>query len=157
MKAFLKNYQQAPRKVRLVADLVRGKAVPQAQVALTFLPKKSTPVISVLLASAVANAGQQGYVAEDLFIKKITVDKGMVLKRMRPFKQGRAGQLHRIASHIALELGINPGVVAKPIVKKVVAAEEKKSVAKKTTTKKLPAKKTATKTATKSSKLSATS
>lgn len=144
MKAFLKNYNQAPRKVRLIADLVRGKSVPQAQIALTFLPKKSSPVISGLLASAVANAGQAGYAAEDLFVKTITVDKGMVLKRTRPFKQGRAGRLHHIMSHIALELGVNPGAVPQLVEKKDVA---EKPAAKKPVAKKV-AKKVATKTST---------
>ena len=77
MKALLKNYHQAPRKVRLVADLIRGKSVPAARQALTYLPKKSSPVLAKLLNSAVSNAN--GVKAEDLFVKKITVNKGAVM------------------------------------------------------------------------------
>ncbi|MDB5187591.1 MAG: ribosomal protein large subunit ribosomal protein [Candidatus Kaiserbacteria bacterium] len=149
MKAILKNYHQAPRKVRLVADLIRGKQVPAAHVALTFLPKKVSPVMFTLLNSAVANARQAGYEPTDLFVKKITVDKGLVLKRVRPFKQGRAGQLRHIMSHIVLELGTNAGAVpvatdsttktvsdTKPAAKKVAKKTAKKTtkkVASKTT------------------------
>jgi len=108
MKAYLKNHRQAPRKVRLVADLVRGKSVAQARAALAFLPKKAAPIIGKLIDSAVANASSSksgaGKSTEELFIKTITVDKGAVLKRVRPFRQGRAGRIHKEMSHIKLEL-----------------------------------------------------
>ena len=56
MKALLTNYHQSPRKVRLVADLIRGKSIAQARAALLYLPKKSSPALGKLLDSAVANA-----------------------------------------------------------------------------------------------------
>ena len=105
MKALLKNYHQPARKVRLVADLIRGKSVSAAQQALMYLPKKSSPALAKLLNSAVANARAQRHTAEELFIKTITVNKGAVLKRYRPFARGRAGSLHKEMSIVALELG----------------------------------------------------
>lgn len=105
MKALLKNYHQAPRKVRLVADLIRGKSVPAARQALMFLPKKSSPAISKLLDSAVANARQTGAEPESLFVKTITVNKGLVMRRARPFARGRSGSLRKAMSIVFLELG----------------------------------------------------
>jgi len=106
MKALLTNYHQPPRKVRLVADLIRGKSVAQARAALTFLSKKSSPAIEKLLDSALANARTRGVSPENLFVKKITVDKGTVLKRARPFGRGRSGTLRKIMSIVSLELGV---------------------------------------------------
>ena len=105
MKALLKNYHQSPRKVRLVADLIRGKSVSAAHTALMYLPKKSTPAILKMLDSAVANARASGASAESLFVKKITVDKGAVMRRSRPFARGRAGAVRKTMSIIFLELG----------------------------------------------------
>src|SRR3989338_6107639 len=98
MKALLKNYHQAPRKVRLVADLIRGKSVPAARAALMYLPKKSSPAIGKLLDSAVANARASNLSPEGLFVKKITVDKGAVMRRARPFARGRSGSLRKTMS-----------------------------------------------------------
>lgn len=105
MKVALKNHHQSPRKVRLVADLIRGKSVPHARAALSFLPKKSAPTIGKLLDSAVANARQAGLETDALYVKTITVDKGTVMRRFRPFGRGRSGALHKEMSHIKLELG----------------------------------------------------
>ena len=145
MKAQLTNYHQAPRKVRLVADLIRGKSVPAARLALSFLPKKSGPAFSKLLESAVANArhANDSIDTDALFVKTLTVNKGMTLKRMRPFKQGRAGRLHHIMSIVYLELADKP---TKRAMKHVRMAKVAKAVtsdtvevqsAKKTTTKKI--------------------
>ena len=105
MKALLTNYHQSPRKVRLVADLLRGKSVVQAKAALAFLPKKSSPAVAKLLDSATANARNMGAAVEDLFVKKITVDKGMVMRRARPFARGRSGTIRKTMSIVFLELG----------------------------------------------------
>src|SRR3989344_3789046 len=98
MKATLTNYHQSPRKVRLVADLIRGKSIPQAREALLFLPKKSSPAIEKLLSSAVANARGAGFTPEALFVKSITVDKGAVMRRSRPFARGRSGTIRKTMS-----------------------------------------------------------
>src|SRR6185436_20111371 len=105
MKALLTNYHRAPRKVRLVADLIRGKSVPQAKAALAFLPKKSSPAIEKLLDSAVSNARQMGKDAENLFVKTISVNKGAAMRRFKPMARGRAARFERIFSIVALELG----------------------------------------------------
>jgi large subunit ribosomal protein L22 len=107
MKANLKNYRQSPRKVRLVADLVRGKKVSQALLELKFLPKRATEVITKMISSAVANAEHNFKVsADDLFIKEITVDKGITLKRYRPRARGVAKRINKRTSNIAITLGV---------------------------------------------------
>ena len=105
MKSTLKNYKQSPRKVRLVADLIRGKSVAEAKAILAFLSKKSSPAIEKLLNSALANARSMGTSLDNLFVQKITVDKGAVLRRYRPFARGRAGTIRKTHSIIRLELG----------------------------------------------------
>ena len=134
MKATLKNYHQPPRKVRLVADLIRGKSVPAAHVALSYLDKKSAPAMVKLLDSAIANArsANESLDIDTLFVKTLTVDKGVTLKRVRPFKQGRAGRIHKIMSTIKLELGSRSAVMPKPTVAAKAPADtaEKKTAAK---------------------------
>lgn len=105
MKALLTNYPQSPRKVRLVADLIRGKSVHAARAALAFMPKKSSSALEKLLDSAVANARGRGETVESLFVKVITVDKGAVLRRYRPYARGRAGTLRKTRATVRLELG----------------------------------------------------
>src|ERR1700691_4223028 len=115
MKASLKNYHQSPRKVRLVADMIRGKSVPAARAALHFMPQKSSPAISKLLDSAVANSN----VAPDqLFVKSIAVNKGTVMKRCRPFARGRAGSVRKTMSIVTLELGTGAPLKSKGTAKK---------------------------------------
>ncbi len=105
MKAVLKNYRQSPRKVRLLADLVRGKRVSQALQTLSFTNKRAADPVVKLINSAVANAKQQGADVEKLFIKSIAVDKGIVLKRFMPRARGSAAQILKRSSHVAVELG----------------------------------------------------
>lgn len=125
MKALLKNYHQSPRKVRLVADLIRGKSVGEARAALEFLHKKSSPAVVKLLDSAIANARNGGASVDNLFVKKITVDKGAVMKRGRPFGRGRSGTLRKTMSIVYLELGA--GVVAAKKAKKAPKPRSEKS------------------------------
>lgn len=105
MKAFLKNYRQAPRKVRLVAGLIKGKNVAQAIAELDFLAKRAGLPIKKLLLSAVANAKQQGKEVENLFIKELRVDKGIVMKRMMPAAMGSGHRINKRTSHLNLLLG----------------------------------------------------
>jgi len=105
MKAFLKNYRQSPRKVRLVAGLVRGKGVPEAIVELDFLAKRAGFPIKKLLLSAVSNAKAQGIIKENLFIKELRVDKGVTLRRMMPAAMGSGHRINKRSSHVALILG----------------------------------------------------
>lgn len=130
MKASLTNFKQSPRKVRLVADVIRGKKVAVARDSLVFLAKKSSPEIQKLLESAIANARQQGMNPDDLIVKKISVDKGSVIRRFKPMARGRAAGIRRTMSHVSLELGLANGAAA--VAKKdVVATEAKKPAAKK--------------------------
>jgi large subunit ribosomal protein L22 len=124
MKAVLKNYHQSPRKVRLIADLIRGKSVPSARAALAFMPQKSSPAISKLLDSAVANARSSGVSVESLFVKTIAVNKGGVMRRSRPFARGRSGSIRKTMSIVTLELGAN-APAKKARAKKVAKVETK--------------------------------
>ncbi len=114
MKAFLKNYREAPRKVRLVAGLVKGKPVSVAISELSFLSKKASLPIKKLIDSAVANA-KNNFKAntEDLFIKNITINKGNVLKRSMPMSRGRAFPIHKHMSHIEVTLEEKKGASKK--------------------------------------------
>ncbi len=127
MKALLKNYAQSPRKVRLVADMIRGKSVAVARAALEFTPKKSSPVLLKLLDSAVANARSSGASVDELFVKAIAVNKGAVLKRFMPKARGRAARFHRTMSIVTLELGSHAKA---PVTSKKVAKKAAKKAAK---------------------------
>lgn len=104
MKAFLKNYHQSPRKVRLVANLVRGMDAQKARAVLSFMDKKSAPVIKKLLESAISNAKMDGKEEKNLKIKEIFVNQGMSLRRWRPKAFGRAAPFRRRASKVTLSL-----------------------------------------------------
>lgn len=149
MKALLKNYSQSPRKVRLVADLIRGKSVAAARQALTYLPKKSSPAMLKLLNSAVSNAVQNnGEEIDALFVKAIAVNKGAVMRRFMPKARGRAARYAKTFSIVTLELGSRnaaPSVPAKKA-KTTEVTEEKPKAAKKAAAKKT-AKKAAKKSA----------
>lgn len=126
MKAFLKNYRQSPRKVRLVAGLVKGKGVEEATVALGFLPKRAALPIKKLVSSAVSNAKQIGADAENLFIKELRVDKGIVMKRMMPRAMGRGARINKRTSNVTLVLAEKIKKEKKE--KKVAATKIKKEV-----------------------------
>jgi len=88
--AELKNYRQSPKKVRMVADVIRGKRVVEALDLLTFVDKRSALPIQKLLKSAVANAAHNHALnnIEELFIKEIRVDDGITFHRMRARARG---------------------------------------------------------------------
>lgn len=105
MKVYLKNYRQSPRKVRLVADLIRGKSVSQALLLLRVTPKRATTQFEKVLKSALANARQKGTTDEkDLMVKEVRVDKGVTLHRVLPRAQGRATRYDKHSSNIILTL-----------------------------------------------------
>lgn len=107
VKAQLNHLRIAPRKVRLAANLLKGKRVSEAQSILLHLSKRSSQPLLKLLKSAVANAKHNFDSAEDsLTVKNISVNKGFVLKRFRPRAFGRAAPLHKETSHVSLVLGI---------------------------------------------------
>ncbi|MEI6316139.1 MAG: 50S ribosomal protein L22 [bacterium] len=123
MKAYLKNYRQAPRKVRLVANLIKGKTVTMADLELKHLAKRAALPMEKLLASAVANAKVAGIAAENLIVKNVSVDKGLVMKRMMPRAFGRGAPIHKHMSHVTLTLAESVAKVkkAKKITSKKVA------------------------------------
>lgn len=104
MKAILKNYQQSPRKVRLIADLVRGKKVGEALSMLRFVDKRSSLPFAKVIRSAAANAVAQGVSEEKLVIARVSVDKGVTQKRFMPRARGSASPINRRSSHITVEL-----------------------------------------------------
>ena len=104
MKAFLKNYRQSPRKVRLVADLIKGNRVAQAFTQLKALPKRASGPVHKLLTSAFSNAKQMGVSIDNLFVENVTVNKGIVMKRSMPRARGSASRINKRTSHIMLTL-----------------------------------------------------
>lgn len=103
-KASLGSFNQAPRKVRLVADLVRGKSIKEAIAALSFLPKRSALPIKKLIESAAASAKQKGEDVEKLKIDTIAVDSAGMLVRYMPRAMGRAAPIRRKKSRVTLTL-----------------------------------------------------
>jgi len=105
-KAKLSHLRVSPRKVRLVADLVRGRKIDDALAQLKFAEKKSAPIIAKLLKSAAANAKSNSKTTEesDLYVSEIRVDEGRVLKRWRPKWRGMAHQIMKRTSHISVKL-----------------------------------------------------
>lgn len=111
VRAQLKHLRISARKVRLVADAVRGLDVADALVKLPVIFKKSSPVIEKLLKSAVANAADRYNVKEeDLKIKSIIVNKAMDLKRWKPAAFGRAHPFRKASSHVEIVLETKEGV-----------------------------------------------
>jgi large subunit ribosomal protein L22 len=106
MKAVLKNHRQSPRKMRLVASLLRGKGVEQAFNILNIVPKKASLPIKKLVESALANAKNSGEDTSKLYIKEIRVDEGITLKRFQPAWRGMAHPIRKRGSHIEVKLAI---------------------------------------------------
>jgi large subunit ribosomal protein L22 len=108
--ATISNYRQSPRKVRSVADLVRGKKVSAAMAELRFLPKRAGMPISKLIASAVASAkNADANASEDsLYITEIRVDKGVTMKRIMPRARGSASRINKRSSHLRVTIDSTP-------------------------------------------------
>ena len=108
--ASLKNYRQSPRKVRLIADLVRGKRAEHALALLSMLPKRGSDPMAKLIKSAIANAQHmdEGSSVGDLVIAKIEVNGGIVFKRSMPRARGRASAIRKKTSIITMTLSSIP-------------------------------------------------
>lgn len=105
VKASVKNLRTSPKKVRLVANLIKGMDAQDAQNQLSFLNKKSAKDLLKLLNSAVANGeNNYGLRRSNLFIKEIRVDCGITIKRWSQRAFGRAAMIRKKASHIKLVL-----------------------------------------------------
>jgi large subunit ribosomal protein L22 len=107
--AKLNNCPTSPRKMRLVADLVRGQKVDKALNILRFSTKEASRKLEKLALSAIDNWKQKNADADleaaGLFIKEIRVDGGMMLKRLRPAPQGRAHRIRKRSNHVTIVLG----------------------------------------------------
>jgi large subunit ribosomal protein L22 len=106
--AKLKNVPTSPRKMRLIADLIRGERVNKALNILKYEPKVGSPKLEKLLLSAISGweAKHQDVKLEDadLFVKEIFVDGGRQLKRLKPAPQGRAHRVRKRSNHVTLVL-----------------------------------------------------
>lgn len=125
--AKLNDYRQSPRKVRLVANLVKGKKVEDAKNSLTFLIKRASKPLLSLLDSAVANAEHNFNLSSDkLFVKSFRVDEGLVLKRRRPRARGMAYPINKRTSHVFIELDTIDNMPKSAKAKKQMEKEAKK-------------------------------
>nr|AMR07414.1 ribosomal protein L22 [uncultured bacterium] len=153
-RAVLRNIGSSPKKLRLIADAIRGKGVDEALSILQFMQKGEAPTLLKLLKSAIANAGSNHDLrADDLYVAKITIDGGATMKRFMARARGRACRIRKRTSHAKIVLRekfsmakfavSTPTVEAgKKTVKKAAAtttskpAAKKPAAAKKTTAKK---------------------
>jgi large subunit ribosomal protein L22 len=118
--ASLNNYRQSPRKVRSVANLVRGKSVENALDTLNFLSKKAADPLYGLLLSAVANAKNNFNIEkEGLIIKELRVDVGPIMKRRMPRARGNSYPINKRTSHVNLVLDVKPEKKVKEVKEKV--------------------------------------
>src|SRR6478735_6484750 len=102
-KALANHVRIAPRKAKLVVDLIRGKQVGEAIAILRHTPKSASPVVEKLLNSAIANA-EHNYSMDvnSLFVSEVFVNQGPTMKRFRPRAMGRASRINKRTSHITL-------------------------------------------------------
>lgn len=104
-KSYLKNARISPRKLRLVADLIRGKRVQAALDDLVMTNKKGARILKKVIDSAVAGARDSGRADIDrLYISEVIIDHGMTLKRFLPRAQGRATPIRKRMAHVQLAL-----------------------------------------------------
>ena len=104
-KAIAKYVRISPRKVKIVADLIRNKDVDEALAIVKFTPKASSKIIEKLLKSAIANAeNNHGMKHENLYIAEIYANQGPTLKRIRPAAKGSAVRIRKRTSHITIVL-----------------------------------------------------
>lgn len=110
-RAKLKNVVLSPKKIRLVADVIRGLAVPQALARLQVVFKRSAPIVAKLLKSAVANAQNKFDIKpEDLFVKSILVNKSFDLKRWKPAAFGTVHPFRKHTAHVEILVASKEGV-----------------------------------------------
>jgi large subunit ribosomal protein L22 len=116
--ARLNNYRQSPRKVRLVADAIRGKKIAEAFIQLELITKRATDPLAKLLKSAVANAKNNSSTdIDNLIVTEIRVDGGVVMKRSMPRARGSAYPIRKRTSHVILVLGEKPSKKLKSVAK----------------------------------------
>ena len=127
VQAIAKGVQMSPRKVAVVAALVRGRSVEDALTILSHVPRRSAVPVQKAIASAKANADHNhGYKPATLMITEISVSPGPRLKRYRPASHGRALPFQRRTSHIRVVVDGEKREVRKPVAAKVTAKPEAK-------------------------------
>ena len=108
-EATAKFVRVSARKARLVADIIRGKSVPEAQAILAFATRDAAVPVRKVLESAMANADHNaGLDVRELFITRVTIDEGPTMRRFRPRAQGRSSRINKRTCHITIGLGV-PG------------------------------------------------
>ena len=127
--AKLKNYQTSPRKMRLLADLIRGKKVDKVLGILEHNPKHPAVPLRKLVLSAISNwkAKNENGDVHELVVKTVFVDGGRTLKRMRPAPQGRGYRVRKRSNHITLIVD-HPQVITEELIKEVISDDHKKEV-----------------------------
>lgn len=144
-RAVLRNIGSSPKKLRLIADAIRGKGVDEAMSILQFMQKGGAPTLLKLLKSAIANAGNNHDLrADDLYVAKITIDGGATMKRFMARARGRACRIRKRTSHAVIVLR-EKFSMAKFSVTEKAADTTKKTAAKKTAAKPAAKKTTAAK------------
>lgn len=132
MKAHLRNARLSPKKVNLVASMVRNMPVTDALAMLEKMPKKGAEMLHGTIASAVANAENNLHQQRDsLFVKTLIVNKGPAFRRFIPIARGRARPIDKWTSHITVELGVIVPEGEEVKAEKVEMAETKKEEKKK--------------------------
>lgn len=125
VKAHIKGVDQTPRKLSLVASLVRGRTVADASVILDHTPKRAALAVKKAIQSAAANAvNNHGLDAKSLTISTLSVTAGPRLRRYKPASRGRALPFEKKSSHILVEVAGVEKVVKKPATKKAETAKE---------------------------------
>jgi large subunit ribosomal protein L22 len=102
-KAILRGFRESPRRIRMVAEMIRGKRVADALAILRFQQRKAAIMLTKVLNSAVANASENDKLdADTLVVSKVAVDCGPTQKRWLPRSMGRANRLNRRTSHVTV-------------------------------------------------------
>jgi large subunit ribosomal protein L22 len=106
-RAFLKGFRESPRRVRMVAAMIRGKRAEDALAILRFQQRKAARMLTKVLNSAIANASENEQAdADKLVVTKVEIDGGPVQKRWLPRSMGRANRLNRRTSHVTVTVDV---------------------------------------------------
>ena len=105
--ATLKRFRESPRKVRMVANMIRGRTVDDAMSILKLQQRKAAKMLSKVLGSAIANATENEKAdADKLFVTQVSVDGGPVTKRWMPRSMGRANRINSRTSHVTITVAV---------------------------------------------------
>src|SRR3954467_10411267 len=106
-RAILRRFRESPRKVRMVADMIRGRSVDDAMSILRLQQRKAAKMLSKVLGSAIANATENEKAdAEKLVVTNVSIDGGPVSKKWMPRSMGRANRINSRTSHVTVVVGV---------------------------------------------------